>query len=150
MYCAGRAALWGSVTAIALPPPDPAGGRPPIERGGLDGPDDPHVARAAADVARELLADLVLRRVVVRVEQRLRRHQEAGRAEPALETVVVLERLLQRMQLVTIGEALDRLDPRAVDLTRERQAGACDNAVDEDGARAAHALLAADVRPRQS
>ena len=56
------------------------------------------VAGAAAEVAREPAADLVVRRVGVAVEQRLRRHEHAGRAEAALQRVLLDERALQRVQ----------------------------------------------------
>src|SRR6266516_3614907 len=45
------------------------------------GVEDLRVARAAADVARERLADLVLRRLLVLGEERNSRDDEAGRAE---------------------------------------------------------------------
>src|SRR5690242_3072753 len=74
---------------------------------GLDRVDDVPVARAAADVALEALADLLVARPRVRLEQRRRSDEHARRAVAALQRVVVAERLLQRRQLVAVGEALD-------------------------------------------
>ncbi len=79
--------------------------------------------------------------------QRVRRqHQEARRAEAALQAVVVDEGLLQRMQLLAVGEPFDGADLPAVGLDREHQAGADRLAVEDDRAGAADAVLAADMR----
>ena len=88
----------------------------------LDRLDDVPVAGAAADVALERLPDLVLGRARVLAQQRGRAHQHPGRAVAALERVVLAERLLERRQLVVRGEALDRLDARAVGLDGEQHA----------------------------
>jgi len=78
------------------------------------------------------------------------RHQHPRRAEAALEAVVVAECLLQRVQPLGRGrEALHRRDLVPVRLHREHQAGARRLPVDEDRARAADAVLAAEVRPRE-
>src|SRR5687767_1863330 len=119
-------------------------------RGRLDGGDDADVAGAPADAARELLADLVLARARVALQQVERGEQEARCAEPALQAVLVLERALHGVELVARREALDRLDAGALDLDREHRARADELAVDPDRAGAAHALLAADVRARQA
>ena len=62
--------------------------------------------------------------------------------------MVLRERLLKRVQRVAVGEALDRLDLAVVGLHAEHEARAGRRAVDEDGARAADAVLAAEVRAR--
>ena len=69
-----------------------------------------------------------------------------GRAEAALERVVALERLLERREQRVARERLDRLHRRAVGLDREQAAAAHGDAVEPDGAGAADAVLAADVR----
>src|SRR5262245_31710667 len=74
--------------------------------GVLDGLDDLVVAGAAAQVAGDAVADLVLARVGVAGEQRARAHQHAGRAEAALQAVALPEAFLERMQLAARGEAL--------------------------------------------
>ena len=106
------------------------------------------VAGAAAEVARKEVLHLVAARPPT-IEQVARRHQDAGSAEAALERVVLPEGRLQRRQLAVSGEPLHRLDPRAVHLRREHEAGANGGAVDPDRAGAADAVLAADVRAPQ-
>src|SRR5919204_3007129 len=103
------------------------------------------VARATAEVAGEGLADLVLGRVWHASEQVARREELAGQAEAALESVLVPERLLDRVQLLAGGEALDRRDLCAVGAGGEDQARLHDAAVARDGAGAAVAVLAADM-----
>ena len=63
-----------------------------------------------------------------------------------MQAVVVAERLLQRMQLVGAGgDALDGQHLVAVGLHRQHQAGARRAAVEQDGAGAADAMLAAEM-----
>src|SRR5215204_910526 len=66
---------------------------------GLNGPDDVDVARAAADVALDRLANLLLVRGRLGTQQCRCAHQHPRRAVAALERVMVAERLLQRRQL---------------------------------------------------
>ena len=56
------------------------------------------------------------------------------------------EGALQRVELVAVGQPFDGADLSAVGLHREHQAGAHRLAVDQHGAGAAHAVLAADMR----
>ena len=99
--------------------------------------------RLPASASRSSVRD----RVRVLAQERLHRHQEAGRAEPALKRVRLVERTLERMQVaVRRREPLDRPERAAVRLDREHQAGPDGLAVELDGAGAAHALLAADLR----
>src|SRR5690242_8695027 len=60
--------------------------------------------------------------------------------------MLVPKGLLQAVELAFAGESLDGRHLLPVGLHREHQAGACGAALDEHGARAAHAVLAADVR----
>src|SRR4051794_14259132 len=76
--------------------------------GPADGVDDVLVPGAAADVAGDRPADLLLARVSVLLEQRLRDQHHPRRAEAALEPVLLLEPLLDRVQSVRAGEPLDR------------------------------------------
>ena len=89
--------------------------------------------------------DLLARRRAAALEQVGGGEQDPRRAEAALEGVVRAERLLQRAPL----EPLDGLDLGAVGLHGEQQAGADGDAVEPDGAGAADAVLAADVRAGQ-
>src|SRR5205085_6203023 len=72
------------------------------------------------------------------------------RAEAALQAVMLPEGLLQRMQLFALrrlpGEAFHRAQRLALSLHGEHEAGAHRLALDEHGACAAHAVLAAQVR----
>src|SRR5262249_40202515 len=115
-----------------------------------DGVDDGLIARAPAEVARDRLARLVpgRRRVVA---QELVDAQEHPRcAEPALQTVLLPERLLHGVELPVRCKTLDRCDLRAARLTGEADAGASRPAVDDDGAGAADAVLTARVGPDEA
>ena len=69
-----------------------------------------------------------------------------GRAEAALQGVVLAERLLHRVQLVgALGQALDGEHLRALGLDRQHGAGLHRLAVDVDDAGAALAGVAADM-----
>ena len=59
------------------------------------------------------------------------------------------ERVLHRMQLVAVRETFDRPDALAPRLDREHQAGPYRVIVEDHRARAAYAVLAADMRPGQ-
>src|ERR1700730_8284858 len=117
---------------------------------GLNGLDDVHVPRAPAEIAFEALADLVLVRVRVLVEEVGGGHDEAGSAVPALEAVLIPERLLQWMQLAVLGHALDRGQALALGLDCEHRAALDRLAIDQDGACAALAGVAADGRASQA
>src|SRR5262249_4828758 len=66
-------------------------------------------------------------------------------AEPALEGVLLPERLLQRMELPVPGQAFHGRHRGPVRLDGEHEARADGLAVDEHGAGAARSVLAADV-----
>src|SRR5947207_492061 len=124
----------------------------PLSRGPRGGERRGHdvlVAGAAAQVAGDGLADLRLRRVGALAQEASERHQEAGGAEAALQAVVLAKRLLQRVERLAVGQPLDGLDRVAVHLGREQQARSHSGAVDDDGARPAHAVLAAEVGARE-
>src|SRR5439155_16401013 len=86
---------------------------------------------------------LGLARIGVAIEQRLGRDEEARRAEAALQRRVLEELLLQRVQLLALSQALDRLDRLALGLGAEHQARADEPPVDDDAAGAAIARAAA-------
>src|SRR5438552_9508210 len=104
----------------------------PFLRCPLDRLDDVHVAGAAAEVAGELPADVVLARVGVAIEQRLAHEHHRRRAEPALQPVHLLEALLDRVELAVLLEALDGGDAPPVRLDREQGARLHRRAVEED------------------
>ena len=92
-----------------------------------------------------MISSSVGRRVLL--EERVDAHDEAGRAESALQPVRLAERLLHRAErAVGRADALDGRDVGAVGLHREHEARTHRLAVEEDRARAAHAMLAPEVR----
>src|SRR5918994_1376391 len=122
---------------------------PQLAGGVLDRLDDPQVAGAAAEVACERLAELLVARVRVLAKKRLHRHEEARRTEAALERVSLVERALKRVELPVRGQPFHRPERPPVRLHCEHQARADGLSVELDGACAADALLAPDLRPRQ-
>src|SRR6185369_8155530 len=71
-----------------------------FRRGGpLDRPDDRRVAGAAAELPRDRVADLLLRRVRLAVEQCPGGHHHAGRTEAALQPVALHESTLDSVEL---------------------------------------------------
>src|SRR5678815_5410244 len=95
------------------------------------------VPGAPAEIAREPVADLGLRRLDIALEQRLRGDEDARRADPALQRGVLEELLLERMEGLAVRHALDRLDRAAPRLAAEHEAGADEPAVQHDAAGAA-------------
>src|SRR5678815_5736837 len=90
--------------------------------GEADGLDDALVARAAAQVGGDGLADLLLARGRVLVQAFVRAPQDARRAEPALQALGLAEGLLQRVEAVAAAPALDRDDLGAVGAGGQHQA----------------------------
>src|SRR3990172_6338509 len=87
--------------------------RPALRRP-LDRLDDPQVARAAAQVARDREADLLAARPRRALQQLVGDEQHPRRAVAALGCARVREGLLQRVEPRAAGEPLDRRDLRAV------------------------------------
>ena len=108
------------------------------------------VARAAAQVAGERLADLGVGRARRARQQVVRGDDQPRRAEAALHGAGLQERLLDRVQLV-LGrrEPLDGHDLAALGLAGQHQARAHELAVEVHRARAALALLAGVLGARQ-
>src|SRR5262245_41533 len=67
--------------------------------GVLDGLDDVVVSRAAAEIALELVADLLLRGLRIPLEELGRRHDHAGCAEATLQPVLLPEGVLDGMEV---------------------------------------------------
>src|SRR5437764_2671128 len=107
---------------------------------------DAGITGAAAQVAAEHVHHFGFRWVGIAHEKIGERHQDTRRAEAALQRVIVLERLLQRVErAVRTGKRFHRRDPPSFRLHRKREAGTGGDAVDEHRAAAAHAVLAAHV-----
>ena len=116
----------------------------------LHGLDDVLVARAAAQVAVQQLADLGLAGLGVVLAQVDGAHHHARGAEAALQAVALLEGRLHRMQrAVGLRDALDGGDLGAGHLGHQHVAGLDRAAVDVDRAGAALRGVAAHVRARQ-
>src|SRR5882724_8130335 len=112
--------------------------------------DDVDVTGAAAEVAGDRLADLLLAGVLVLLEQRAAGYHHAGRAEAALQAVLLHEPLLDGVQLAVLLEPLDGLDLAPVGLDRQHGTGLDRRAVEQHRARAAVGGVAADVRAGQA
>src|SRR5512135_388264 len=78
-------------------------------RGGAHRLDNLHVARAAAEVARERRAHVVFGRMRIAPQQSFGGHDHPRRAETALRAEVLVERLLQSIDATADRETLDRL-----------------------------------------
>src|SRR5215468_6545488 len=116
----------------------------------LHGLDDIDVAGAAAEIARDRLADVLLARVLVALEERHTRHHHARSAVAALQSVLLGEALLHRMQLSALLEAFDRTHLRTVCLHCEHRARLHRLTVEYHGAGAAMRGVAADVGTREA
>src|SRR5215471_20491143 len=104
------------------------------------------VIRAAAEIAGHARPDLVTRRVRIVKDQSFRAHQLPRSAEPALWPVVIDESLLQRIDLPVLCQSFYGHDGLAVHPNRELAARIDRLAVQQDGAGAALAAVAADFR----
>src|SRR5215470_5334683 len=124
-------------------------GRLALAGSNLHGVDDLGVGGAAAEIAGEIVPDLLVVGIGMRVEQ-LRRHQhETGRAVAALERAGLDEGLLHGRELVGARQRLDRRHLGTVDEGREIEAAGDGGAVHQHRAAAAHALAAAFARAHQ-
>ena len=113
------------------------------------GLDDLAVAGAAAQHTAQRIAHLFLGRRGVLFEQRRGRNQEARRADAALRGAMLEEGGLQRRQFA-VGEAFDGAHRAARNAGYGNQAGADRLAVEQDGAGAAVAGVAADLGAGQA
>src|SRR5690606_36685065 len=84
-----------------------------------DGDNNVDVAGAATDVSRDPFADLLVVGSRIVFEQLERAQDHAGRTEPALQTMTLGERLLNRMEPTISADSFDRRDRRAVHLDGE-------------------------------
>src|SRR3990172_8533428 len=127
-----------SVAVISGPPGD-----------GRNGLDDVVVAGAAAEVALEAVPDRVRSARLAAVEERDGGEHHPRRAIAALQRVVVVERLLDRVQDAVGGEPFDRRELGPVRLDSEHGAGLHGLAVEQHRAGAARRGVTADVRAGQ-
>src|SRR6266404_3845254 len=113
MAAAGSSALTYVKSSMSIPfVASPDGSRVGVPRGPglLDGGHDVRVGSATAEVAAHLFADLGVGVGVPFAEEPDAGADLPGGAVAALEGVVLDERLLQRVQPVSLGQAFDRRD----------------------------------------
>src|SRR5215204_1114765 len=112
---------------------------------------DALIPGAAAEVARDGLPDLLLARLARLHEEIEGRQHKARGTKAALQTVLVPEGLLDRMQGPRSGsQAFYGQYFGPVGLRRVDDAGAYARVVKEHGAGAAHPMLAPQVRPAET
>src|SRR6185437_11924121 len=122
---------------------------PPGREMRLDRAHDELITGAPAEDPGQFVADLSTRRLPFARRERCGRHEEARRAEAALQRMVLLEAFLQRAESLAGSEGFDGLDPPPVQLGGQHQARLDRLAVHEHRAHAAYALFAADVSAGQ-
>ena len=108
--------------------------------------DDLAIAGAAAEHAAERIERLRFARPGVACEEARARHQHAGRADPALRRPVREERALEPVEVAACGKAFDSRHRAALDLPQRNEAGADLPSVEQHGAGATIAGIAADLR----
>src|SRR5690348_6355386 len=123
----------------------------------FDSRDDVLIAGAAAEISGNRIADFLFAWAGIFAKERGGGQDHARRAIAALQAVLLPESLLHGMKAAAAaillaggGEAFDGGDVRASGLSGEHGAGLHGLAVEEDGAGAAKARLAADVRAREA
>ena len=114
------------------------------------GLNDSFVPGAATEISSQCFSHVLLCRIRITTQKRRRIHQEAGRAEAALQRVVAVKSLLQCAQFAVLGQSLDGCDLMTVCLYGQHQTRAERFAVEEHRASAARAVFAADVSACQS
>src|SRR5207249_7653564 len=105
------------------------------------------IARAAAEVPFQALANFLTARVRIARKELVRGEYHARRAEAALQTVLLPKALLERMELALGREALDCGQFGAVGLDGKHRARLDGLLVHQNRAGAANRSLAADVSP---
>src|ERR1051325_854609 len=117
--------------------------------GHLDRLVDFNIARTATQIAAQGFFDLVAVGPGVVLQEFFGDEQESGRAIAALGRARVRERVLQRMKTTILRHPFDRLDASVFRVETEHQTGENAPAIQEHGACAALAKLAAMLRAHQ-
>jgi hypothetical protein len=107
---------------------------------------DGGIAGATTDIPGDGLPDLVSARMGRFLQQGVGGHEQARGAETALQGMVLLKRLLQRMQRVALRQALDGHQLSAIGLHGEHETGTHGGTVIQDCTRPADAMFAAEMR----
>jgi hypothetical protein len=113
-----------------------------VLRGGAHRAHDVDVTRAHAKITAEADAYFFVTRISVIVQQFDGRQDHPRRAKPALQGMVLLKCQLQRMEFSLRPNPFDGGDFATVGLGGKEQARAHRAAVEQNGARAAHTMLA--------
>lgn len=116
----------------------------------LNGLDDVLIARAAAEISLERMADLALGRVRIPIEERASGHDHAWSAVAALEAMHLPEAHLDIAVFTVRGHALDCGQVTTIGLDRQQGATLDRQPVQVDGAGSALARIASDVRSSQA
>src|SRR4029077_6498867 len=103
--------------------------------------DNMFVAGAAAEIARQAFADVIVRGERIFAQEISRGHQHAWGAKAALQGMMRVKRFLQLVHLPDATEALDRFDSAAIGLHRKHQTGTRAVAVYQDRTGATDAVL---------
>src|SRR5437764_6274280 len=82
----------------------------PISAYRLNRSDNAGIGAAAADIAAHTLAHIVVVRAAGFAKERDRGHNLSGGAVAALESVMIDEGLLHRMETIVLGKSFDRGD----------------------------------------
>jgi hypothetical protein len=114
--------------------------------GGVDRVDDVAVARATANYCRHGFANFVSGRCRIHVQKIYGHEQHSRGAEAALERVVFVKRLLQRMQPSILGKSFNRIDLSTIGLYGKHDARTHGLAIEKDCACAADSVFATHVR----
>src|SRR5262249_27426453 len=110
-----------------------------------DGVDDILIARTAAEMTRNGFSHLCFVERAALAQQRSRSHEKSGSAKPALESVMSLESLLQRVKGVIFSQTFHCCELGLVRLHCKHQARPHRLAVIEHRAAPTHTMLATDV-----
>src|SRR5262249_42458724 len=113
--------------------------------GGADSLDDVLIAGTATEIRRQHVEQIAIGDIGFALKHADGQHQEAGRAETALQAVMIHEGLLDRVQLFAICQPFDRPDLTAVRLHGKHQAGAHWFSVHDYSAGPADSMFATDV-----
>ena len=116
--------------------------RPAVARSGGHRVEYSVIAGAAAEVAHHPIFDFVFGRMGVEVQQGLGGDDLPRRTDAALEATVVYERLLHRVKLPLVCDALDGRDFGALDGGGQSDAGGVQLSVNQHGAGTADAHAA--------
>ena len=120
-----------------------------LASGRSDRLDDLWVGRAAAEITREIVSDLIVVGVGVLVEELLCHQDEPGCAKTALKRAGFDEGLLDRIELSTGPEMFDGDDVGAIGRSSEKQTTRDRESVDQYRAAAAQTLTTALTRAEE-